>query len=218
MRKMDLTDAVPLQMAIPTPPASHQSPAETPAPSPADAQNDTPAANPTDSPAHTPEAHTSFASTPTTPPSPPAADTPTPAPTKEATQSIQLLQHHNQLQRVEARQLQLIEETKLARRNPSTYPWKTSSTGRPPHEHLPEVSVDIPESSRTRKRKTPAARIIREDTPADTTTDLEATSDPTAQPTPARRRRLNVILSDNSDYDGSNYGSVDPASSRSMAF
>ncbi|KAK8652128.1 hypothetical protein V6N13_061150 [Hibiscus sabdariffa] len=81
MRKMDLTNFVPLQMAMPTPPASHQSPAETPAPSTAEAQNDTPVANP--SPAHTPEAHASFASTPTTPPSPPV-----PAPTTETTPSI----------------------------------------------------------------------------------------------------------------------------------
>ncbi|KAK8533037.1 hypothetical protein V6N12_076318 [Hibiscus sabdariffa] len=37
MRKTDLTDVLPLQTAMPTPPASHQSPSETPSPSPADA-------------------------------------------------------------------------------------------------------------------------------------------------------------------------------------
>ncbi|KAK9018904.1 hypothetical protein V6N11_033949 [Hibiscus sabdariffa] len=45
MRKMDLTDVVPLQTVMPTPPASHQSSTETPTPSPVDAQNDPPAAN-----------------------------------------------------------------------------------------------------------------------------------------------------------------------------
>ncbi|KAK8508525.1 hypothetical protein V6N12_044443 [Hibiscus sabdariffa] len=103
MHKMDLTDVVPIQMAMPITPASHQSPAETPAPSTVEAQNDTPAANPMESPAHTPEAHASFASTPTTPPSPPAANPPAPAPTIEPTPSIQLLELRNQLQRVEAR-------------------------------------------------------------------------------------------------------------------
>ncbi|KAK8557931.1 hypothetical protein V6N12_010154 [Hibiscus sabdariffa] len=83
MRKMDLTDTVPLQTAMPTPPASHQSPAETSASSPADAQNDTPTANPMESPAHTPEAPASFASTPVTPSSPPAAQPPSPAPTTD---------------------------------------------------------------------------------------------------------------------------------------
>ncbi|KAK8512045.1 hypothetical protein V6N12_018526 [Hibiscus sabdariffa] len=51
------------ETVIPTPPANHQSPVETPAPSPADAQSDTPAANPMDSLAHTPEAPASFVST-----------------------------------------------------------------------------------------------------------------------------------------------------------
>ncbi|KAK8676482.1 hypothetical protein V6N13_142056 [Hibiscus sabdariffa] len=123
MRKMDLTDAVPIQMAMPTPPASRQqSPADTQAatpiethqaPLPAKAQNDTPAANRMDRPAHTPEAHARFASTPTTPLSPPVANPPTRAPTTETTPPTHFLQLCNQLQRVEARQLQYIEEAKV---------------------------------------------------------------------------------------------------------
>ncbi|KAK8696829.1 hypothetical protein V6N13_001953 [Hibiscus sabdariffa] len=112
-RKMDLTDATPIQAAMPTPPANHQSPAETPAPSPVDAQNDTPAANPMDIPAHTPEASSSFASTPATPPSPPpAANPPSPAPTAN-THPLHILQLRNQIQRIEAQQLTFIEETKV---------------------------------------------------------------------------------------------------------
>ncbi|KAK8636274.1 hypothetical protein V6N13_004978 [Hibiscus sabdariffa] len=111
---MDLTDVVPLQTAMPTPLASHQSPAETPASSPADAQNDTPAANPMECPTHTPEAPASFASTPVTPSSPPAAQPPSPAPTTN-TPLLHILQLRNQIQRIEARQLTLIEETKDAK-------------------------------------------------------------------------------------------------------
>ncbi|KAK8512074.1 hypothetical protein V6N12_018555 [Hibiscus sabdariffa] len=112
MRKTSLTDVVPLQTAMPTPPAIHQSLAETPAPSPVDAQNDTPAANPMESPAHTPEAPASFASTPVTPSSPSAAQPPSPAPTTD-TPPLHILQLRNQIQRIEARQLTLIEETKV---------------------------------------------------------------------------------------------------------
>ncbi|KAK8640311.1 hypothetical protein V6N13_008068 [Hibiscus sabdariffa] len=112
MRKIDLTDAVPLQTAKPTPPASHQSPTETPAPSPADAQNDTLAANPMNSPAHTHEAPASFASTPVTPPSPPVAQPPSTAPTTN-TSPLHILHLCNQIQRIEVRQLTLIEETKV---------------------------------------------------------------------------------------------------------
>ncbi|KAK8519607.1 hypothetical protein V6N12_025640 [Hibiscus sabdariffa] len=112
MHKMDLTDATPIQVAMPTPPTSHQSQAETPAPSPVDVQNDTPATTPMDNPAHTPEAPANFASTPATPPSPPAANPQSPAPTVD-TPPLHILQLHNQLQRVETRQLQLIEETKV---------------------------------------------------------------------------------------------------------
>ncbi|KAK8656824.1 hypothetical protein V6N13_098759 [Hibiscus sabdariffa] len=246
-----------------TPLASHQSPVETPAPSPADAQNDTPAANPIDSPAHTPKAYTSFASTPTTPPNPPAADTPTPAPTTEATPSIQLLQLRNQLQQVEGQHLQLIEETKVSQTSLNNFlcfqfpnvanffptqpttapPPAAASTADPsveadqmepinlsmedvfnwqtPHEHLLEVLADIPESYRARKCKAPVAKIIKEDTPTDTTVDLEATSDPPTQLTPTRRQRLNIIINDSSDDendDGNNNGSADLASSRSVAF
>ncbi|KAK8519723.1 hypothetical protein V6N12_030085 [Hibiscus sabdariffa] len=105
MRKMELTYAMPVQVAMPTPSASHQSPAAEP-------QAPTPAANIPDSPARTPEAAASFAPTP---PSPPASHSPSPAPATEAPQPTHIMQLRNQLQRVEARQLQMIEETKVFR-------------------------------------------------------------------------------------------------------
>ncbi|KAK8686552.1 hypothetical protein V6N13_125576 [Hibiscus sabdariffa] len=97
---------------MPTPPASHQSTIKTPAPSLADAQNNTPNASPMESPAHTLEAPASFASTLVTPSSPPVAQPPSPAPTTD-TPSLHILQLRNQIQRIEARQLTLIEETKV---------------------------------------------------------------------------------------------------------
>ncbi|KAK8593689.1 hypothetical protein V6N12_045764 [Hibiscus sabdariffa] len=109
---MDLTDVIPRQTVMPTPPASHQSPTETPAPSLADAYNDNPAANPMESLSHTTEAPANFASTPVTPPSPPAAQPPSPAPTID-TPLLHILQLRNQIQGIEARQLTLIEETKV---------------------------------------------------------------------------------------------------------
>ncbi|KAK8666004.1 hypothetical protein V6N13_006157 [Hibiscus sabdariffa] len=87
MRKMELTDATPIQVAMPTPSASHQSPAAEP-------QALTPAANIPDGPARTPEAVASFAPTP---PSPPTAHSPSPAPATEAPQPTHIMQLRNQL-------------------------------------------------------------------------------------------------------------------------
>ncbi|KAK8547462.1 hypothetical protein V6N12_031599 [Hibiscus sabdariffa] len=69
MRKMELIDATPIQVAMPTASASHKSPVAEP-------QAPTPAANIPDSPARTPEAAANFAPTP---PSPPASHSPSPA-------------------------------------------------------------------------------------------------------------------------------------------
>ncbi|KAK8682689.1 hypothetical protein V6N13_055068 [Hibiscus sabdariffa] len=111
---MELTDAIPIPMAMPTPPASeHQSfdPANTQAATPAETHQ-TPPASRQESPAVTPEAQASFATTPVTPPTT-TEPQPSPAQTAEATPFIQLLQLRNQMQRMEARQLQFIEETKV---------------------------------------------------------------------------------------------------------
>ncbi|KAK9018436.1 hypothetical protein V6N11_001412 [Hibiscus sabdariffa] len=229
MRKMDLTDAVPIQMAMPTPPASeHQpsDPADTQAATPAETHQ-TPPASRQQSPAVTPEAQASFATTPTTPPTA-TEPQPSPAQTTETTPSIQLLQLRNQLQRMEARQLQFIEETKVFQNsltqflfsqfpNAATFfstappPPAASATKlsaeagqteqlhfssnvgedifdwKTPHEHLPEIPTDIPESSRARKRKTPAARVVTEDLPT-TSSTAEAEETPANQ-TAKRRRR-----------------------------
>ncbi|KAK8985091.1 hypothetical protein V6N11_076782 [Hibiscus sabdariffa] len=91
------------------------------------------------------------------------------------------------------------------------------------HTEAPAAPADIAESSRARKRKTPAARIIREDDSPELTVDPPAAADPPAQLSPAKRRRCyHVIISDIDDDDENNDdgddGSDDPASSKSLAF
>ncbi|KAK8624427.1 hypothetical protein V6N13_065772 [Hibiscus sabdariffa] len=116
MRKMEIADAVPIQMAMPTPPASEQpepvapagrapSPAATPPADHATSRAPTPAAT-QDSRQSTPPSP--MGSAPTPPPSPP------PAQSEEAV-PIHILQLRSQLQRIEARQLQHMEETKVFR-------------------------------------------------------------------------------------------------------
>ncbi|KAK8513869.1 hypothetical protein V6N12_037237 [Hibiscus sabdariffa] len=129
MCKMEITEATPIQMAMPTPTTSVAQPstqvekpdttpraqaksttAKHQASSPANSPQNTYAASPIDTLAPTPKARGSFTATPASTsaaePQPPPAQTTEPAP------SIQILQLHNQLQRMEARKLQFIEETK----------------------------------------------------------------------------------------------------------
>ncbi|KAK9008865.1 hypothetical protein V6N11_080342 [Hibiscus sabdariffa] len=134
MRKMDVADATPLNMAMPTPPASPIQTAtattDEAGPSAPAAQAEpqhAPATSPlvvpvsshttTTSPATTPAARprsrestpdTPLGSTPFSPPSPP-----TPAQSEEAAPPLHILQLRSQLQRIEARQLQFQEETKV---------------------------------------------------------------------------------------------------------
>ncbi|KAL4352187.1 hypothetical protein GQ457_06G015540 [Hibiscus cannabinus] len=116
MRKMEVADATPIQMAMPTPTASEQAEPEVPAgilPSPAATPQATPAASHTPTPAATPTTQDSRQSTPdsplglasTTPPSPPP-------PRSEEAAPLHIVQLRSQLQRIEARQLQHMEETK----------------------------------------------------------------------------------------------------------
>ncbi|KAK8698103.1 hypothetical protein V6N13_114234 [Hibiscus sabdariffa] len=145
MRKKDLADAIPINIAMPTPPASPipeaaaraedsapTSPAgpSNPATDPAETQRTPPASPPvvhisthttTESPANTPAAparsrtktpDTPLGSTPSTPPSPPAA-----AQSEEAVPPLHILQLRNQLQRIEARQIQFQEEIKVFQSN-----------------------------------------------------------------------------------------------------
>ncbi|KAK8491400.1 hypothetical protein V6N11_073726 [Hibiscus sabdariffa] len=129
MRKMDVTDATPIRVAMPTPPTS---PAHSPAAAPKEAGPSAPAAAHSP-PAATPQVlpvpnHTSTSSpittaaampasrqsTPDSPlgsaPTPPSS--PPPAQSEEAV-PLHILQLRNQLQRIEARQLQFQEETKV---------------------------------------------------------------------------------------------------------
>ncbi|KAK8498532.1 hypothetical protein V6N12_073928 [Hibiscus sabdariffa] len=134
MRKMDVADATPLNMAKPIPPASPiltaAAPIDEVGPSaPAtqvEPQHTQPASPPivpvsshatTTSPATTPAARersrestpdTPLGSTPISSPSPPA-----PAQSEEATPPFHILQLRSQLQRIEARKIQFQEETKV---------------------------------------------------------------------------------------------------------
>ncbi|KAK8530757.1 hypothetical protein V6N12_013259 [Hibiscus sabdariffa] len=119
MRKMEVADAVPIQMAMPTPPASEQPEPVAPtgrAPSPTATPPAAPAPSPAPTPAATPATQDSRQSTPASPmgsapiprPSPPLAQSEEAAP-------IHILQLRSQLQRIEAQQLQHIEEVKVFR-------------------------------------------------------------------------------------------------------
>ncbi|KAK9031872.1 hypothetical protein V6N11_056158 [Hibiscus sabdariffa] len=117
MRKMEAADATPIQMAMPTPTVSKQAKPEVPTgipPSLEATPQATPAASHAPTPATTPATQdirqstpdSPLGSTPTTPPSPP------PARSKEAV-PIHILQLRSQLQQIEARKLQHMEETKV---------------------------------------------------------------------------------------------------------
>ncbi|KAK9045495.1 hypothetical protein V6N11_051405 [Hibiscus sabdariffa] len=110
---MEVADAVPIQMVMPTTPASEQAEPFTPAgahTSPAA----TPQATPAPRPAHTPTA------TPTTPdsrqstPDSPLGSAPSPPPARsEEAVPFHIFQLRSQLQRIEAMRLQFKEETKV---------------------------------------------------------------------------------------------------------
>ncbi|KAK8709109.1 hypothetical protein V6N13_060139 [Hibiscus sabdariffa] len=123
MRKMDVADTTPIRVTLPTPSTS---PAHTPATAPnetgpsapADAQpapaGRTPSPVPT--PAATPATQDSRQSTPASP----MGSAPTPRPSPPPAQSeeaapLHILQLRSQLQRIEARKLQHIEEAKVFR-------------------------------------------------------------------------------------------------------
>ncbi|KAK8974685.1 hypothetical protein V6N11_013151 [Hibiscus sabdariffa] len=129
MRKIDVTDATPLNMAMPTPPAS---PIQTAAAPTDEARPSAPAAQaePQHTPATSPpvvpiSSHTTTTSPATTPAARPRSrestpdtllgSTPFPAPaqSEEAAPPLHILQLRSQLQRIEARQLQFQEETKV---------------------------------------------------------------------------------------------------------
>ncbi|KAK8656615.1 hypothetical protein V6N13_098560 [Hibiscus sabdariffa] len=139
MRKMDVADATPLNMAMPTLPASPNhmpaAPTDEAGPSnpatassapaePRQPSGDSPpvvpaASHTTTSPAATPaNMPASRESTPNSPISttPEAPHPPPPAQSDEAV-PLHILQLHNQLQRIETRQIQMQEETKVFQQN-----------------------------------------------------------------------------------------------------
>ncbi|KAK8686448.1 hypothetical protein V6N13_125473 [Hibiscus sabdariffa] len=107
MRKMEIADTVPIQMAMPTPPASEQPEPVAPAcrsPSPVA----TPPANHATSPAPTPAATPATQDNRKSTPASPMGSAPTPPPSPPPVQSeeaapIHILQLRSQLQRIEAR-------------------------------------------------------------------------------------------------------------------
>ncbi|KAK8984700.1 hypothetical protein V6N11_020016 [Hibiscus sabdariffa] len=141
MRKMEVTDAIPIQMVMPTPPASEQAEPSAPVgaqPSPATGPAPTPAATPVTSDSRQSTPNSPLGSTPNPPPSPPparseeAAPSPPPSPPparseeaspfpppsppparSEEAVPFHILQLRRQLQQIEARQLQFMEETKV---------------------------------------------------------------------------------------------------------
>ncbi|KAK8614164.1 hypothetical protein V6N13_122537 [Hibiscus sabdariffa] len=139
MRKMDMADATPINIAMPTPPASPTPAAAAPtdeaepsAPAaPAEQQHTPPPSPPvipvssqttTNSPATTPAVpaersrdktpDTPLRSTPSSSPSPPA-----PAQSEEAAPPLHIMQLRSQLQRIEARQITFQEEIKVFNAN-----------------------------------------------------------------------------------------------------
>ncbi|KAL4310165.1 hypothetical protein GQ457_01G022930 [Hibiscus cannabinus] len=117
MRNMEVADSTPIQMFMPTPPTSKQAKPSAHAgaqPSPTTTPQATPATNPAPTPAVTPATLDNRQSTPDSPlgsaPTPPPS--PPPARSEEAV-PIDILQLRSQFQRIEARQLQFMEEKKV---------------------------------------------------------------------------------------------------------
>ncbi|KAK9043218.1 hypothetical protein V6N11_071565 [Hibiscus sabdariffa] len=226
LRKIEVVDATPIQMVMPTPPASEQAEPSAPGgaqPSPVATPQATPATSPGSSPATTPVTPDSRQSTPDSPlgsaPSPPPS--PPPAQSDEAI-PFHILQLRSQLQRIEARKLQFMEETK--RRSispPTTRMIYLTGTPRWKNPICPTARrADIPESFTTQKRKEPA-HADGEVAPLPTATNIDTTrrkgktlaswilisdrssSPKVAEQPPAKRQRKYHVISTDSDDDSS---------------
>ncbi|KAK9031558.1 hypothetical protein V6N11_055854 [Hibiscus sabdariffa] len=226
MRKMDVADATPLNMAMPTPSVSpiHTAaePTDEVGPSATATQAEpqhTPVASPpivpvsshttTTSPATTPAARersrertpdTPLGSTPSSPPSPPA-----PAQSEEAAPPLHILQLRSQLQRIEARQIHFQEEMKSPRDHlqPLDPPHSTPAPTVPILSAAPTPSTSAvadrptPDSPTRRKGKVKAGRSFGRDIPS-------SPEEEEAEQRPAkRRRRYHVITAESDDDDSS---------------
>ncbi|KAK9044687.1 hypothetical protein V6N11_058581 [Hibiscus sabdariffa] len=240
MRKMDVADATPLNMAMPTPPASsdHMPAAPTdeagssnpaaaspataePSQSAADSPQAVPATSHTiPSPAATPaDLPASRESTPDSPmgSTPEAPHPPPPAQSEEAA-PLHILQLRNQLQRIESRQIQMQEETKTPRGHPpAPRPTQqqaaaTSATTSPDPADVPILqSTPIPAQSTMETHH----RRKGKTTAGRVLTRADQSSPEEADHQPAqKRRRRNVITSD-SDED---HNAAVPTSSDDASF
>ncbi|KAK8635198.1 hypothetical protein V6N13_023075 [Hibiscus sabdariffa] len=227
MRKMEVADAMPIQMVMPTPPASEQAEPSAPAgaqPSPATSLAPTPTATPATPDSRQSTPNSPLDSAPTPPPSPP------PACSKEAA-PYHILQLRSQLQGIEARQLQFMEETKVFQTSfinflcfqfpnaaafftahPTTTQPTNFSTATQPNRNGRHL-----ESSTAQKRKEPvpaegkvapvtttatiATARRRGKTPAGRIMISDRSSNPekAEQPPAKRQRRYHVITTDSDD-------------------
>ncbi|KAK8525396.1 hypothetical protein V6N12_014088 [Hibiscus sabdariffa] len=223
MRKMDIADATPINVVMPTPPTS-------PTPMPTAAANEegpsvraeassapaeprpAPAATPlvvpvsshttTVSPATTPTARprsrestpdTPLGSTPISPPSPPVS-----AQSEEAAPPLHILQLRSQLQRIEARQLQFQEETKVFNQSlvkflcfqfPSVAAFFAQPTSAPPQPNLSAAAQ--PSANTSAKPIDPTPSKLAMAVPILSVAPTPATSAIAERPTPdslARRK------------------------------
>ncbi|KAK8640164.1 hypothetical protein V6N13_007923 [Hibiscus sabdariffa] len=226
MRKMDVADATPINMAMPTPPASSDhmpaaptdeagsfnpataspapaepspSIAESPITNPAQHTQPSPAATPTDLPA-------SRESTPDSPMGSTleASHPPPPAQSEEAV-PIHILQLRNQLQRIETRQLLMQEETKTPKGHPSAprptqqQAAATSATHSPDPADVPILyTAPIPAQTalETQHRRKGKTTAGRVLNRTD-----QSSPDEEADHQPAQKRRRRIILTSDSDDD-----------------
>ncbi|KAL4386135.1 hypothetical protein GQ457_09G017870 [Hibiscus cannabinus] len=214
MRKMDVADAAPLNVAMPTPPSSpipeaaipdeagpsapaapaepRQTPPASPPVVPISSHTTTPAAQ-EHSRASTPDTH--LGSTPSSSPSPPA-----PAQSEEVAPPLHIMQLRSQLQRIEARHIHFQEEMKSPRDHlqPLGPITTTPAPGVPILSAAPTpttyVVAERPtlDSPARRKGKATAGRTFGRDIPS----SLEDEAD---QRPAKRRRKYHVITADSDD-------------------
>ncbi|KAK8528248.1 hypothetical protein V6N12_074782 [Hibiscus sabdariffa] len=221
MRKMDLADAIPINVAMPTPPASPTPVAATPAddagPSaPAEQQRTPPPSPPvipvssqttTHSPATTPAAPTERSrdktlemalwSTPSFSPPPPAV-----AQSEEAAPPLHIMLLRSQLQRIEARQFTFQEEMKSPRDllQPLGPITSTPAPAVPILSAAPTPTTSVvaehptPDSPTRRKGKAKAGRTFGREI-------LFSPEEEAEQRQPKRRRKYHVITAESDEDD-----------------
>ncbi|KAK9010291.1 hypothetical protein V6N11_036802 [Hibiscus sabdariffa] len=194
MRKMDVADATPLNMAMSTPPASPTATAAAPT---AETGPSAPAAPAEPQRTPPPSPHVVPVSSHTT------TTSPATTPSEEAAPPLHILQLRSQLQRIEARQLQFQEEMKSPRdhlqpHGPTTTPAPAVSilSAAPTPTTSAVAERPTQESLTIRKGKAKAGRIIGSDIPSNPEDEAEQH--------PAKRRRKYHVITAESDDDDNN--------------